>query len=231
MIIYECVLHLMENVYFCSRQLDNEYQTFGFISNTALPYALKLVRLHDVQLDLPNHKQDFEILNDNYIYITPATFPDPIKFSLNRSNSIPERSDLIWNIDSDSQARQENYPDEGWIKEIDRDQKAIFYIISYNDKSIKIPTYIRLGKYHSKCKIEYKKVDFEIINGLIHSDLYLRCEDIDPKVKIIHPKLFPIQHSTFLYQLNFIGDGVKIKTDYFKDSIIPCNSKFYIAIE
>lgn len=229
--IYECKLFNYENIYYCSRQLDNEYRSIGLISNTSLPYALKFVLNDDIPKVISQHKIDFQILNDNAIYITPGKFIGEVKYQIERFNTKPERIDNIWYEEKDKQSRLENYPDEGWINSIDRNQTCIFYIIVDKNIEINIPQYIRLGKERSKCKIEYKEVEFEIVEGLLYSDLYLRCEDVDPEnIKILHPKIISIQHSTILYNLNFIGKGIKIKSEYFNSPIIPYNSKFYIAI-
>lgn len=231
MLIYECVITLCQDLFYCSHQLNNEYQMFPFISNTALPYALNLINNHEVHVDFPCHYDDFQVLNSAGIFVTPASFVNPVNFALTRFNCIPERIDNKWNVESSStQSRKENQPDEGWRKEIIGMQKAVCYIMSSQNKKITFPDYIDLGKHPSRCEVETYRIEFNILESqMYHTDLYLRAEDIDPKIQIFHPKIVPIPHSTMLRQLNFYGECIQILTNHFRHAIIPYPSSFYFA--
>lgn len=169
MIIYECFLTLLENTFFSSREINNFYQTEPLIGNYALAYAMGFAKSSYHNKGEISYYKDLSDLNDRSIYITPAKFIENVKFSLSQFNSI---SDSYWykmvnnavSTNKEKDARPINYPQIGWIKMLSINNKARFYIFSeyeiLSDSSDK--KYIRLGKFMSKAKVEYKKVNFSI---------------------------------------------------------------------
>ncbi len=89
-IITECKLMTMENVMFVSTEFGNEYHCYGFIANTALPYAIGLCPSPYEQFKKPMHREHFEILREREIYITPLTFIEEPAYKMERFNCIPE---------------------------------------------------------------------------------------------------------------------------------------------
>jgi len=165
MIIYECFLTLLENTFFSSREINNFYQTEPLIGNYALAYAMGFVQSCYHNNGEINYYQDLSSLNDKKIYITPAKFIDKIKFSLTQFNSI---SDSYWykmvnnavTTNKEKDSRPANFPQIGWIKMLSLGNTARFYILAENE--IVLKKYIRLGKFMSKARIDYTKVNFLI---------------------------------------------------------------------
>lgn len=236
MIVYECLLEIMENLQYASTEIGKKYITLGLIGNTALPYALNLVQVNYNRLDKPMHREHFKQLNEMGIYITPATFLGIVDFKQERFNCQPDRYNLTWksNNPEKSGARGDGYPDEGYWQMLCRGNKATFYIISQNDDECNIPTYVRLGKFNSKCKITAQIVEFDSKSGTHQTDLLLRAEDLVPSLEILQYDKIPIQHGMYLQNVTFRGKGYLVKSNCWdKDSypILPADMSFYNALQ
>jgi CRISPR-associated protein Csc1 len=171
------------------------------------------------------------------IYITPATFLRTIDFKQDRFNCQPDRYNLTWKPDKEdaSGPRGDGYPDEGHWQMICRNNIAVFYVISYEDEEIALPTYIRLGKFNSKCKITYHQAEYDSKNDAdqIHqTDLLLRAEDLPVDMQILQYDRIPIQHGTYLQNVTFTAPAHMIRSRYWKKNsypIIPDGMTFYAA--
>lgn len=228
--VYECLLELKEDVMFVSTEIGNEYHAYGLIGNTALPYALSLIKVHYKSFVRPMHQDHFKILNKNEIYITPGTFLGDIAFKMERFNCMPDRYNLTWHGgDRKSGGRRDNYPDEGWFKMIRRNNKAIFYILSKIE--LELPQYIRIGKFMSKCGVTSKKISYSVKSGDFTTDLLLRAEDIPPSIELTNFEKIPIQNGMYLRNCEFSGEAIELKSDYFRNALIPNLSTFYCALE
>lgn len=176
MIIYECFLTLLENTFFSSREINNFYQTEPLIGNYALAYAMGFINSPYHNEGEIRYYNDLSELNKKGIYVSPAKFIDDVKFSLSQFNSI---SDSYWykmvnnavSTNKEKDSRPINYPQIGWIKMLSIGNKARFYVFSEQEIFSK-PSgkkYIRLGKFMSKAKVEFKKVNFSITEKQIIS--------------------------------------------------------------
>lgn len=169
MIIYECFLTLLESTFFSSREINNFYQTEPLIGNYALSYAMGFINSPYHNKGEITYYKDLSELNEKGIYITPAKFIEKVKFTLSQFNSI---SDTYWykmvnnavSTNKQKDAAPINYPQIGWIKMLSIGNKARFYIFSEKDLFHKDSgnKYIRLGKFMSKAKVEFKKINFTI---------------------------------------------------------------------
>jgi CRISPR-associated protein Csc1 len=230
MIITECKITLMENVLFVSTEFGNEYHAYGLIGNTALPYALGLCPSPYLQFKKPMHRDHFKVLREEGIYITPVTFKEPVEFKMERFNCIPESYEHAWNepdkhgkVDN---RRRENYPDEGIFKMIARGNTGTFYIIS--SEPVEVPSYIRVGKFMSKCKIDATTVKAEKKDGIIDAGITLRAEDIDPALKILEFQKIPVQHGMYLRNVRFEGPALSFTSPATGGDVnIPGGTCFY----
>ena len=227
--IYECLLSLKEDLMFVSTEIGNEYHAYGLIGNTALPYALNLIPVHYRSFNRPMHREHFETLNNQGIYITPATFIGNIAYKMERFNCMPDRYDLSWKDDpSKKGGRKDNYPDEGWWKMIARGSKAVFYLIAESD--VILPQYIRVGKFMSKCIVDIEAVSYSQKEDLFSTNIILRAEDIHPTIELLQYEKIPIQNGMYLRNVQFKGKGYEIQSQFFKNVNIPYQSAFYIAL-
>lgn len=216
---------------FVSTEFGGEYHAYGFIGNTALPYALGLVPVDYEQHKKPMHRVHFSELTKNGIYVTPVTFIGNVQFKVERFNCIPESYELTWKDDpSKKGGRTDNYPDEGVFKMIARGNVGVFYIIS--EKPVAVPTYIRVGKFMSKCKIDARSVSPSTGNGKARAGIILRAEDIPPSIMLTEYEKMPVQHGMYLRNCMFNGPRVSIKPGIsgIGEVNIPVNSAFYAAL-
>ncbi|MFN8673086.1 MAG: type I-D CRISPR-associated protein Cas5/Csc1 [Candidatus Sericytochromatia bacterium] len=229
MIIYECFLTLHENTFFSSREINNFYQTEPLIGNYALAYALGFAKSEYNNKGEITYYRDLSELNDKNIYITPAKFIEKVKFTLTQFNSI---SDSYWykmvnnavSTNKEKDSRPINYPQIGWIKMLSIGNKARFYIISKNQ--IEIKKYIRLGKFMSKAKIEYK--EYKMDNYIASSEnttinQILNPLDISKNYKLKNFDIYSINPVSLI-------DNVNIEGEFFtlKDTKLPIGMKFNV---
>lgn len=234
--ITECKITTMENVMFVSTEFGNEYHVYGFIANTALPYALNLCPVTYEQFKKPMHRDHFKQLRDNGIYITPLTFIDKPSYKMERFNAIPEGYAHQWNEPDKNghvdNRRKENFPDEGVFKMLARGNIGVFYIIS--EKPVDVPTYIRVGKFMSKCKVETRMLEHHETPETSFNDagIILRAEDIDPSTQILEYEKIPIQHGMYLRNVRFHGKAIAFESPLLERTVsIPFGTRFYAVEE
>lgn len=168
MIIYKIELSLMEKVFFASREISNFFITEPVIGNYALAYAFGFVNapyhVDSIRNEAPNYLQDLKALNEKSLYITPATPLDEPKLELDRFNALSDSywykmsnnivaADLEYKV-TDKKPRPANFPQEGRFRLLSRGNRFICFLVS--DQGIDIPSYIRLGKFNSKAKVDVK---------------------------------------------------------------------------
>ncbi len=214
MVIYECFITLLENTFFSSREINNFYQTEPLIGNYALSYAMGFIKSPYHNKGEITYYKDLSELNNQGIYLTPAKFVDKVKFSLSQFNSI---SDTYWykmvsnavSINKEKDARPINYPQIGWIKMLSLGNKARFYIISEKDifPDSKNKKYIRLGKFMSKAKVEYNKVDFTTTDKQsTYIDQILNPLDIPKKYYLKGFDIYSINPVSLIDNVNIEGE-------------------------
>lgn len=162
-IIYRCKLELHDSLYFATREIGRLYETEAIIHNYALCYALGLV---DSQIYLttvaeedsyryfcpeqvPKYAAHLTPLNEQGIYITPAR-------SLHHSSVLNTWKYANNNYHVEMEKTQKNIPSFGRAKEIAPESQFEFFLIAQKD--IKLPKWIRLGKWMSKAEITVEKL-------------------------------------------------------------------------
>lgn len=181
---YLIYMELMEPTFFASREIGNFYETEGLIGNYALCYALGLASSPYSCNGGPRYEADLTNLNKKRIYITPASPAEETQFSLTSFNAL---SDSYWyemaqnavNVDKGKRARAINYPQIGRLKQLALGNRFIFAIFSKEalmaeQKKI----YIRLGKWMSKAKLQWRKVVLDLMEGRFIIPLYINSVDL-----------------------------------------------------
>ncbi|QSR87923.1 type I-D CRISPR-associated protein Cas5/Csc1 [Methylacidiphilum caldifontis] len=207
MIIYKLELSLMEKVFFASREISNFFITEPVIGNYALVYAFGFMNapyhIDSIKNETPNYLWDLRSINEMGIYITPATPIDGVELELERFNGL---SDSYWYMMSNNivaasleykltkkTARPANFPQQGRLRLLLRGNKFTCFIIS--NQEIHIPSYIRLGKFNSKTKVDIKKVytdPIAIKKDEASVDIYLNPLDLPPESNLKLYDLFNI---------------------------------------
>ncbi|MFN6526826.1 type I-D CRISPR-associated protein Cas5/Csc1 [Nostoc sp. ChiSLP03a] len=159
--IYRCQLELHDSLYFATREIGRLYETEPIIHNYALCYALGLVdsQIYSTTVaeehsyryfcpeQVPKYEEHLTPLNQQQIYVTPAR-------SLNHSSILNTWKYANNNYHVEMEKTQKNIPSFGRAKEIAPESVFEFFIIS--QKELKLPKWIRLGKWMSKAEVTFE---------------------------------------------------------------------------
>lgn len=157
-IIYRCQIELHDSLYYATREIGRLYETEPIIHNYALCYALGLVdsQIYSTTVaeehsyryfcpeQVPKYEEHLTPLNQQNIYVTPAR-------SLNHSSILNTWKYANNNYHVEMEKTQKNIPSFGRAKEIAAESKFEFFVIS--QKELKLPKWIRLGKWMSKAEV------------------------------------------------------------------------------
>jgi CRISPR-associated protein Csc1 len=180
-IIYRCELELHDSVYYATREIGRLYETEPIIHNYALCYALGLVdsekyattvpQEHSYRYfcpeQVPKYEEHLTPLNEQGIYVTPAS-------------SIRHTSILnTWKYANNNyyvmmEKTQKNIPSFGRAKEIAPESVFEFFVIS--QKELKLPKWIRLGKWMSKAEVTVEKLP----QPKTKTDLFICTHPLNP---------------------------------------------------
>ena len=174
--IYRCQITLLEATFFSSREISSTYFTDPYIGNYALAYALGMAQAPYFNKGEIHYAQHLAALNEQGIYITPATFLEAPQFTFGQFNAQAdaywsafannaivtrpdggwmEKSGPVWYEHRPGGERRkiglENRPQFGRIRMLAIGNTAVFYVISQSPQTI--PHYIRLGKFMSKAHV------------------------------------------------------------------------------
>jgi CRISPR-associated protein Csc1 len=162
--IYRADLTLMEHTYFASREIGTLYESEPLIGNYALTYALGLCAAPYDWNGPPRYKQDLGPLNEQGLYVTPATFlPGKLRFAFSQFNG--QSDSYYFRFDQNAiatnpakKARAANFPQSGKIRMLGIESQAQFFLLSLHGEPPLLPGYIRLGKFNSKARLEWKQL-------------------------------------------------------------------------
>ncbi|MBD2342185.1 type I-D CRISPR-associated protein Cas5/Csc1 [Calothrix sp. FACHB-156] len=157
-IIYCCQLELHDSLYYATREIGRLYETEAVIHNYALCYALGLVdnevysttvvEEHSYRYfcpeQVPKYEEHLTPLNQQGIYVTPAR-------AVNHTAILNTWKYANNNYHVEMEKTQRNIPSFGRAKEIAPESQFEFFVIS--QKPIKLPKWIRLGKWMSKAEL------------------------------------------------------------------------------
>jgi CRISPR-associated protein Csc1 len=152
--IYRLYLTLQDPLYFATRELGRLYVTERYLHNYALTYALGFAQsgYHDAE-HIPHYQEDVEPLNQREIYVAPAR---PI------DSSYVTHTYKWANLHSHVEMEQisKNIPTYGRIREIAPESVFETFIIS--SEPLKIPNWIRLGKWMSKVAVTIQPLTLKL---------------------------------------------------------------------
>src|SRR6266436_1901702 len=162
--IYRADLTLMEHTFFASREVGIYYETEPVIGNYALAYALGLCAAPYYWDGPPRYKEDLGPLNSRGLYVTPGTFlPESLRYALSQFNA--QTDSYFFRFDQNAigtdpakKARAANFPQSGKIRMLGIESQAQFYLLSLHSEPPLLPGYIRLGKFNSKARLEWKQL-------------------------------------------------------------------------
>jgi CRISPR-associated protein Csc1 len=206
--IYRCQLTLKEKTFFSSREISNCYYTEPLIGNYALAYAMGFCQSPYFNDGSIYYRQHLGALNEQGVYVTPATVQGQPRFFVEQFNAQPEaywfamgkgvlvtRPDGhrmeqdrgMWYARSSSgertMARPANRPQFGRIRYLAVGNEAVCYVLSR--KPISLPDYVRLGKFMSKARVASQEVTYreEAVEHHI-APLLLNPADLGPETEL-----------------------------------------------
>lgn len=171
-IIYRCQLELHESLYYATREIGRLYETEPVIHNYALCYALGLVdsvvysttvaEQHSYRYfcpeQVPKYEEHLTPLNQQGIYVTPAR-------SIKHTTILSTWKYANNNYHVEMEKTQKNIPSFGRAKEIAPESQFEFFLIS--QKELKLPKWIRLGKWMSKAEVTVEQLPkYKTANGV-----------------------------------------------------------------
>ncbi len=161
--IYCCELELHDSLYYATREIGRLYETEPVIHNYALCYALGLVdsevysttvaEEHSYRYfcpeQVPRYEEHLTPLNQQGIYVTPAR-------AVNHTAILNTWKYANNNYHVEMEKTQKNIPSFGRAKEIAPESQFEFFVIS--QKQLKLPKWIRLGKWMSKAELKIQEI-------------------------------------------------------------------------
>lgn len=205
--IHKYSIYFMEEVYFSTQEINTFFITKPIIGNYAMNYALGWCKSLYDQTEI-TYKEDFEKVNDEGLYVTPAIIKNP-KYTMFTFNAL---SDGYYNK---MERALSNYPQKGEIKALSVGNIGEGFIFS--EKPLKKINYLRLGKFMGKAKVIYEKCEFEVLNGEYKCFGYVNSVDLSEEFDVKSFELINMHPVPVFKDLTGCGEVYKINT---KDGIV-----------
>lgn len=192
--IYRATLTLMEHTYFASREVGIYFESEPLIGNYALTYALGLCAAPYNWSGPPRYKMDLGPLNAKGIYVTPGTFaPNALHYALSQFNAQTDsyyfrfaQNAIATDPDLNKKTRAANFPQNGKIRMLGLGSRASFFLIHQQESELRLPPYIRLGKFNSKARLKWEKLAIKSSQPErrenVSLDFLLNAADLPPAV-------------------------------------------------
>jgi CRISPR-associated protein Csc1 len=150
--ILRCVLTLQEPLFFATREAGRLYETGRFLHNYALTYALGLATSpYFVAEQVPRYTEELTEVRERGCYVTPAMPLEEVRFQLAtiKYGEEPTHTEMV-------QGRL-NTPSFGRVKELAPGSRFMCYVVG--TELPVLPSWIRLGKWHSKTHVAVQPVE------------------------------------------------------------------------
>lgn len=148
MFITVCQLTLHDYLFYASREMGRLYETEKYLHNYGLTYALGLVKVPYTNLaQTPHYQEDLAMLNEQGVYVTPA---HPLRYTF-AFNTFKMANVNYYNFTPQISSNQVVF---GRAKELAPESVFEFFVLSMQE--VKLPGWIRLGKWMAKAHVEIK---------------------------------------------------------------------------
>lgn len=171
MLIMVCQLALHDYLYYASREMGRLYETEKYLHNYGLTYALGLAKAPFTNLtQVPRYREDLNIVNAQGVYVTPA---HPLQYSF-AFHTFKMANVNYYNFTPQISSNQVVF---GRAKELAPESSFEFFVLSTDE--IRLPRWIRLGKWMAKAHVEIKGMGkAQSKQGDYHADGALNPLDI-----------------------------------------------------
>src|SRR5436305_5825248 len=163
MFITVCHLTLHDFLFYASREMGRLYETEKYLHNYGLTYALGLVKSPFSNVaQVPRYQEDLSVLNQQGVYVTPA---HPLHYSF-AFNTFKMANVNYYNFTPQISTNQAVF---GRAKELAPLSTFEFFVLS--EQEVKLPTWIRLGKWMAKAHVEVRvRMQARIKEGSYQAD-------------------------------------------------------------
>jgi CRISPR-associated protein Csc1 len=146
-----CTLTLHDPLFFATREAGRLYETGRFLHNYALTYAFGLVQSpYFVREQVPRYAEDLAMVSGRGCYVTPAQ-PLDVRFSLATMKYGEEQTHM------EMEQGRVNTPSFGRVKELVPGSQFRCFVVSR--EPLRLPRWIRLGKWASKTWVDVEPVE------------------------------------------------------------------------
>jgi CRISPR-associated protein Csc1 len=158
--IYRCEIELHDSLYYATREIGRLYETEAILHNYSLSYAFGLINSETYRYfckeQIPQYEEHLTQLNEQQIYVTPAR-------SVRHASILSTWKYANNNYHVEMTKTQKNIPSFGRAKEIAPESIFECFVISQN--SLKLPKWIRLGKWMSKAEVKTEPIQVKTKTG------------------------------------------------------------------
>lgn len=247
--IYRCTLTLMEATFFSSREVSATYFTEPLIGHIALSYAFGFCRSPYYNDGTIHYKEHLTALNEQGLYVTPATLVNKPRFTLGQFNAQPDaywsamgagalvtvpeggraesKGKSWWVYDAQGKRRKigaETRPQFGRIRSLAIGNQAVAYVLSRD--ALTIPSYIRLGKFMSKAKVQSEEVTFsEIEDGNVTLPSLLSLGDLPSEITPLIFDLINVPPTPLVRNARMSGRFYRIS----KTELLPIGMRYDLS--
>jgi CRISPR-associated protein Csc1 len=216
--IYRCQIELHDSLYFATREIGRLYETEAVLHNYALCYALGLVTSDTYRYfcseQIPQYEAHLTPLNEQGIYVTPAqaiahtTVLNTWKYANNNYHVEMEKT-------------QKNIPSFGRNKEIAPESQFQCFIIS--QQALKVPKWIRLGKWMSKAEVTLT----QLTQGKIRNDTFTCPYALNP-LDIMFTNQVMSYDVINMPPVSLIRN-ITMRGQYFENLNLPVNMQYHFS--
>lgn len=229
--IYHCEIELHDSMYHATREIGRLYETEPIIHNYALCYALGLIdsdKYATTVLEedsyryfcpeqVPKYEQHLTPLNQQGIYVTPAC-------TIHYTSVLSTWKYANNNYHVEMEKTQKNIPSFGRTKEIAPESKFEFFVIA--QREIKLPRWIRLGKWMSKAEVMVNKLaEAPVIEGLFTCKHPLNPLDVMFTNQVFSYDVVNMPPVSLIQNVQMRGQYYQIKE--MKEMKIPARMAYY----
>jgi CRISPR-associated protein Csc1 len=240
--IYRADLTLMEHTFFASREVGIYYETEPLIGNYALAYALGLCASPYYWDGPPRYKQDLGPLNSKGLYVTPGTFvQESVRYALSQFNA--QTDSYFFRFDQNAigtnpvkKARAANFPQSGKIRMLGQGSRASFFLLNEqaNEQggTLRLPTYIRLGKFNSKARLIWEKLTLRSMESVEREnerlDFLINAADLPTQIvsRLRSFSMYNLSPAPLLSHCHLSGQFWQCGTHTSADVYIPVGMRF-----
>lgn len=239
--IYRASLTLMEHTFFATREVGILYETEPLIGNYALAYALGLCNAPYHWAGPPRYKIDLGPLNEQGLYVTPGTFvAETLRYAFSQFNA--QTDSYFSRFDQNAigtsptkKARAANFPQSGKIRMLGRESQAYFFLLNLQGIALRLPNYIRLGKFNSKARVQWERLLLEFEQPEESEqmlDFMLNAADLPSRfvTKMRAFSIFNISPAPLLSHCHLEGDFWHCKSRTGKQIFLPADMRFGVDV-